>query len=45
MWSNVVCFSWFEGNDGEEESEEDEDYIPTEDWKKVADFSQEKDVC
>ncbi|KAG5276071.1 hypothetical protein AALO_G00127580 [Alosa alosa] len=26
--------NYFEGNDGEEESEEDEDYIPTEDWKK-----------
>nr|XP_015211175.1 PREDICTED: mesoderm induction early response protein 1 isoform X1 [Lepisosteus oculatus] len=25
---------YFEGNDPEEESEEDEDYIPSEDWKK-----------
>ena len=23
------------GNDAEEESEEDEDYVPSEDWKKV----------
>uniref|UniRef100_A0A1A7Y7S4 Mesoderm induction early response 1b n=1 Tax=Iconisemion striatum TaxID=60296 RepID=A0A1A7Y7S4_9TELE len=25
---------YFEGNDAEEESDEDEDYIPSEDWKK-----------
>ncbi|KAG7263800.1 hypothetical protein CRUP_006568 [Coryphaenoides rupestris] len=25
---------YFEGNDAEEESEEDEDYVPSEDWKK-----------
>ncbi|XP_031430973.1 mesoderm induction early response protein 1a isoform X2 [Clupea harengus] len=26
--------NYFEGNDGEDESEEDEDYVPSEDWKK-----------
>ncbi|XP_063057261.1 mesoderm induction early response protein 1a isoform X2 [Engraulis encrasicolus] len=26
--------NYFEGNDGEDESDEDEDYIPSEDWKK-----------
>ncbi|XP_041133612.1 mesoderm induction early response protein 1-like isoform X3 [Polyodon spathula] len=35
--SELICpqrCKYFESNDAEEESEEDEDYIPSEDWKK-----------
>lgn len=31
--SNLYCVS--DNNDAEEESDEDEDYVPSEDWKKV----------
>lgn len=31
-----MCINFVEGNnDAEEESDEDEDYVPSEDWKKV----------
>lgn len=31
-----MFINFFEGhNDAEEESDEDEDYVPSEDWKKV----------
>ena len=33
------------GNDAEEESEEDEDYVPSEDWKKVKEGKVNYVVC
>lgn len=34
MWNNNENL-FFSDNEMEEESEDDEDYIPSEDWKKV----------
>ena len=34
-WGFIISSLLIEGNDGEDESEEDEDYVPSEDWKKV----------